>query len=332
MKAPFPSFTTEWRNDTYAAIDPSRPELSHAGKTVVITGASAGIGRAIAKAYAAAGAAKVAILARREPLLKQVKADIEAQYPKTKVTWHIADVTDRAALDRAAKEIGTWDVLVLNAGYLSQKASLVESDATEWWKGYEVSRIVSMCCVRRAVADVFRADQHSRIGPFDSGLLPDQIRTASCRWHLQRRHHSSRRDDGPEHVISVVQDGSHQASRDLCRRESRGPRPHPSPRRHRDGDGGQGRHEGSSQRHRYVFDFPTCNCHPMKLADPTVRAEELPAHFIVWSTSPEGAFTASKFMYVNWDVTELKSKAEQIKAPLALTSNLVGFPWAAASA
>lgn len=39
MKPPFPSATPTWHNDTYQSILPSRPELSVAGKTVVIAGA-----------------------------------------------------------------------------------------------------------------------------------------------------------------------------------------------------------------------------------------------------------------------------------------------------
>jgi hypothetical protein len=39
MQPPFPSPTATWHNDTYAAIDPSKPEFNQAGKTVIITGA-----------------------------------------------------------------------------------------------------------------------------------------------------------------------------------------------------------------------------------------------------------------------------------------------------
>ncbi|KAL3478433.1 hypothetical protein BJX99DRAFT_256554 [Aspergillus californicus] len=41
MQPPFPPLTATWHNVSYAAISPSRRELSAAGKTVVITGASA---------------------------------------------------------------------------------------------------------------------------------------------------------------------------------------------------------------------------------------------------------------------------------------------------
>lgn len=39
MEPPYPSLTSTWHNDTYPSISPSRPELSVAGKTVVIAGA-----------------------------------------------------------------------------------------------------------------------------------------------------------------------------------------------------------------------------------------------------------------------------------------------------
>lgn len=41
------SFTTKIYRDVYPAIDPSRPEISQAGKIIVITGASRGLGRLV---------------------------------------------------------------------------------------------------------------------------------------------------------------------------------------------------------------------------------------------------------------------------------------------
>ncbi len=39
MQSPFLSPTQIWHNDVYDAIDPTKPELSDAGKTVIIAGA-----------------------------------------------------------------------------------------------------------------------------------------------------------------------------------------------------------------------------------------------------------------------------------------------------
>jgi hypothetical protein len=43
------AFTSKTHRDIYPAIDPTRPELSQAGKVVVITGASRGLGRLVRK-------------------------------------------------------------------------------------------------------------------------------------------------------------------------------------------------------------------------------------------------------------------------------------------
>lgn len=137
MKAAFPAPVNEWHNDTYAALNPKRPELSAKGKKIVITGGGYGIGRATAIAFAEAGAAGIAILGRKEAPLLETKEYIEKTY-KIPVSSHVADVTDEAAVKKAAKEIGEWHVLDMNAGYFSSPAGTLEISADEWWKSFEV--------------------------------------------------------------------------------------------------------------------------------------------------------------------------------------------------
>ncbi|KAK0793032.1 hypothetical protein LTR91_021050 [Friedmanniomyces endolithicus] len=139
MKPPYPSLTSEWHDNTYPAIDPKRPELSAKGKTIVISGGGSGIGRGIAQAFALAGASAIAILGRRQASLEETKQLIASKLPGTTVSTHVADVTDSLAVQKAAREIGQWDVLVSNAGYLSSKAPLMESNEAEWWKGFEIN-------------------------------------------------------------------------------------------------------------------------------------------------------------------------------------------------
>jgi 2-deoxy-D-gluconate 3-dehydrogenase len=87
------------------------------GKTAVVTGASRGIGRAIAVALAQAGA-DLALVARTADGLADTAADITAIGRKAVVIP--ADVTDQAAVADAAAaaidHLGYVDVLVNNAG------------------------------------------------------------------------------------------------------------------------------------------------------------------------------------------------------------------------
>lgn len=142
MQPPFPSLTSEWHNDTYNAISPSNPSLSVKGKTIVITGGGAGIGRETAKAYAEAGAAQVAILGRTQRTLSETKSIIDAQSPATKVTTHVVDVADEETVGKTATEIRGWDVLILNAGVGSEPTTIEKSNLGHWWRAYEVR----VCC------------------------------------------------------------------------------------------------------------------------------------------------------------------------------------------
>jgi NAD(P)-dependent dehydrogenase (short-subunit alcohol dehydrogenase family) len=87
------------------------------GKSCVVTGASRGLGRAIALAFADQGA-DVILAARSRGDLEQVRADIEAKGRRAVV--QPTDVTDvgqlHAAAEAAARAFGRLDVWVNNAG------------------------------------------------------------------------------------------------------------------------------------------------------------------------------------------------------------------------
>lgn len=87
------------------------------GKTALITGASQGIGRAIALKLAADGA-QIALAARSESKLLEVKAEIEAA-GGTAATFAL-DVASEDSIKSAAKDVlahfGKLDILVNNAG------------------------------------------------------------------------------------------------------------------------------------------------------------------------------------------------------------------------
>ena len=87
--------------------------------TIVITGASQGIGRAVARAYAdAASGVRLALLARSRENLEAVADECRARGAEAAV--FVSDVTDEAQVARAAgaaqDAFGAADVLVNNAG------------------------------------------------------------------------------------------------------------------------------------------------------------------------------------------------------------------------
>ncbi|OHE90561.1 short chain dehydrogenase [Colletotrichum orchidophilum] len=136
MQPPLPSITPTWRNDTYEAISPSRPELSAAGKTVIVAGAGSGIGRETALAFAAAGAARVSLLGRTEAAIAETAASLPSSVQSD---VHAVDITDEQTLAKVAAAIGKWDILVLAAGYVSSPAPVTESATDGWWQSFETN-------------------------------------------------------------------------------------------------------------------------------------------------------------------------------------------------
>jgi len=106
--------------------------FSLAGKTALVTGASRGLGRAIAVALAEAGADVVCASTRRAGT-DETAAAIRALGRRA---WQVeADLSDRAAVlamaDAAEREAGTIDILVNNGGTI-RRAPAAEHSLEDW--------------------------------------------------------------------------------------------------------------------------------------------------------------------------------------------------------
>ncbi len=103
-----------------------------AGQIAVVTGASSGIGRAVAETLGGAGA-HVVLAGRTGDAMKQSVAEIESR-GGTAVA-HVIDVRDtgrlRALVDDAASDTGRLDIMVNNAG-VSFPEPIVDADPEHW--------------------------------------------------------------------------------------------------------------------------------------------------------------------------------------------------------
>jgi len=117
-------------------------------KVVLITGASGGIGKAIAKKFAAAGA-EVALndIAPSEEALKSFSQEIGAKY-------FLADVSKLEKVEKMVEEIqkefGRLDVLVNNAG-ITQDRTLAKMTKEEWQKVIDVNLTGVFNCSKAAL-------------------------------------------------------------------------------------------------------------------------------------------------------------------------------------
>jgi len=142
MTAPFPSPTKTWHTEKYQSIDPTRPELSARGKTVVVTGGGTGIGAETARYFAEAGASRIALLGRREQPLLDTKASIEQKFPNVEVLAASTDVANKAEVDATfAKFAGTGKihVVVSNAAVVGPLPSINDVDPEKFFDGVETN-------------------------------------------------------------------------------------------------------------------------------------------------------------------------------------------------
>jgi NAD(P)-dependent dehydrogenase (short-subunit alcohol dehydrogenase family) len=139
-------FTPTMHHDTYGAIDVSN-SVGIVGKHVFLTGASRGIGKSMAIAYARAGAAIIGISARSN--MDDVKKEIEdeavaAGRPVPKVVMATMDVLDPESVERAVERIapefqGRVDILLSNAGSMEPWIDIVDADIEQWWRSWDIN-------------------------------------------------------------------------------------------------------------------------------------------------------------------------------------------------
>ncbi|KAK4442927.1 hypothetical protein QBC34DRAFT_362866 [Podospora aff. communis PSN243] len=287
MTAPFPSPTATWHKTTYPALSPSRPELSAAGKNVLITGGGTGIGAETARYFAAAGASRIALLGRREKPLLDTKASINIRYPGVDVFVAPTDVTKKFDIDKAFDDFlhdQKLDVLVNCAAMLGPKERLEEVNGTEFLDGIqrnlEGALYGAQAFLRHAAKDAVVVDVNSSAAHMDfSPLYPSYsiAKLAVFRlWDIVAY-------ANPNISVFHIQPGV--VDTDINR-------------------------QVGGVRATGVEDDVS-----------------LPASFVLWLSSLEARFLKGKYLWANWDVDELKARSTELAATQELNIGLVGWPF-----
>jgi len=125
-------------------------ELGLSGKVALVTGASRGIGRAIALSFAAEGC-DVLVTGRDQAALEETAGEIRKRGRKAGVS--AADLrnpgTEKALVEAVQREFGRLDILENNAG-ATRRGSFFELTDADWADGYALKFFGHMRLVRAA--------------------------------------------------------------------------------------------------------------------------------------------------------------------------------------
>ncbi|KAJ5428813.1 hypothetical protein N7445_010267 [Penicillium cf. griseofulvum] len=259
----------------YAAIDPTNDQLSQAGRTILITGGSKGIGFSIARSFAQAGACRIIIVARSSETLDTCTARIQTGVPefKGKVIPMQCDLGDVASVESMwtyFKEVGTVvDVLVLNAAKSQEGSSILDLGWKETWELFETNTRGNLIMVeqfmrkstspRKAIVNVSSPFVHDR--EMAAGFRSYALSKSALTWALQQLAEevlSEQTQIVSYHPGFILSEGMREAG---------------------------------------------CTQDDMDWDD-----ENLPGNFAVWVASPKAAFLHGRFVWAKWDVEELSSR------------------------
>ncbi|MFN8306511.1 MAG: SDR family oxidoreductase [Ferruginibacter sp.] len=148
---------------------------------IVITGASKGLGKAIARRFAADGKAhQLFLCARTEHELEATAEELRKRYPHVQVYAKTCDVSDKTNLTAFAEWIsgiaGTTDILVNNAGiYLSGSAygeddgNLESLMAVNVYSAYHLSRLLLPAMMKARSGHIFNMCSIASLNAYPNG-------------------------------------------------------------------------------------------------------------------------------------------------------------------
>jgi 3-oxoacyl-[acyl-carrier protein] reductase len=135
------------------------------GRAAIITGASHGLGAAIATRFAAEGAS-LALCSRHEAEIEARRQELLGAYPAATIYAQAADIAAEDQIDAffaAAKRVlGRIDILVNNAGVYGPMGTIDAVDWDAWMKAIAINLSGNVYCARKAVV-LFKPKRYGKI-------------------------------------------------------------------------------------------------------------------------------------------------------------------------
>lgn len=248
------------------------------GKTVLITGGATGIGFSMAKAFAEAGVARIALVSRCLSRQKEAKADLEAAYPCVQVLIHEADIADRKRMNNVLRELASVDVLVLCAAATHPPVRGTDLSTDIMQTMFDIQVIAAFEIVKAFLA----------MSPPTSGQKTViNVSSAACQMRSPLRI-----GYGPSKA-AITQIMQHFAMEQET-----------------DHNNFFSIHPGAFYTRTVAGVVPES---AMKWED-----IDLPAHFALWLAGPQSRFLNGRFVWANWDVDELIELKPKIEANKSL--------------
>jgi NAD(P)-dependent dehydrogenase (short-subunit alcohol dehydrogenase family) len=297
------SFTQKSYHSPDNFISPTRPELSCAGRNVVVAGGSDGIGLAISIGFATAKASSITILGRREWKLQEaVKAisDASSGDTRTTVAYQVVDIVNKTQVDSAfdyvVRTFGKIDILVSNAAAPVAMAPISTLEAEDLTTGFQINVIGALNLVQAFL-------------PL-AGQEPVVLNTSTCMTHF----------------APTPNFGNYTATKSAALRlfdTLAAENPHIHIVNVQPG-------WVATAANGYQEIAPdTGNVMALSVYNPpelTMYIAKLPGHFYVWLASPEAKCLRGKFVWANWDAQELLQRSKEISESMMLRIILDGVP------
>jgi NAD(P)-dependent dehydrogenase (short-subunit alcohol dehydrogenase family) len=178
-------------------------------RVAIVTGASNGIGRGIAEAFAAEGA-KTVLVARRAEVLDEVAAGIKARGGEALAVP--ADLTKEEAVTAVfttvTKAYGRLDVLVNNAGVAAHK-STEDITLQDWRAALDINITAAFLCAREAIR-IMKAQKPQGGRIINVGSVsaktprPDSLPYTVTKFGLQGMTHQLTMDGRKHNIVASI--------------------------------------------------------------------------------------------------------------------------------